>query len=220
VVWSTDLESPIQSNLALADGVLQVSTMGRIHYALDARDGSIAWQVEDGTVHSTSPAVIDGKVITGSRSARLTAYDAATGEKAWAKGFGSSWVQSGATALGDGAFVVGSSDSRAVQAFDAADVTTQLWYSQTTGWPWGIPAVADDVVYETQMMIDYQEPWDTALYALDATDGHVLWTAAGGDALEFEPDGYAMYGVGSSPLVAGDYVVVAGLDGVVRAFRR
>lgn len=219
VIWRIEVPGPVQSNLALGEGLLHVSTMAGKHLALSTDDGATVWEAAFGEPFSTSPLVLDGSVIVGSRATTLVSFVEGTGEKQWSVGFGSSWVQSGAQPLGDGTVVVGSSDFRAVRAIDTATTATP-WTTQTTGWPWGIPAVADEVVYATQLMIDYHEPWDIQLYALDANDGHVIWTAGGGAALEFQPDGYAMYGAGASPTVVGEYVMVAGLDGVLRAYER
>lgn len=219
VIWTVEVPGPVQSNLALGEDLLHVSTMAGKHLALSVDDGSMVWEAAFGEPFTTSPLVLDGSVIVGSRATTLVSFVEDTGEKEWSVGFGSSWVQSGAQPLRDGVVVVGSSDFRAVRAIDT-ETTATPWTTETTGWPWGIPAVADDVVYATQLMIDYHEPWEVQLYALDAENGHVMWTAGGGPALEFKPDGYSMYGAGASPTVVGPYVMVAGLDGVLRAYER
>lgn len=217
--WSVDLESGISANLAIADGVLHVPTLEGEHVALSAEDGSVVWEARLGNAETTSPLVIGDAVVTGSRAASVVALDAATGEQVWASRMGSSWVESGATALDDGSIVIGSSDYKAVQSLDAAD-GSQRWYTRVEGWTWGIPAVADGVVYETQTVGGPDPDPAPALYAIDAANGSVLWTASGGDALVFAPEGWEISGAAASPAIAGDLVVVAGLDGVVRAYER
>src|SRR5690606_28127333 len=97
---------------------------------------------------------------------------------------GGSWVQSGGAAIDDSHFAIGSSDYKAVRGFNL-DTGEGLWLTKVGGWTWGIPAVADDVVYASEIRIDYQQPWDTGLWALDAYTGEVLWTAGSGPALEW-----------------------------------
>lgn len=217
-VWRRELDKGVQADLALGDDVLHVSTMGGGHVALALADGAEVWTAPGGGEMTTSPLVVDDTVLVGSRGATLQALDDATGEKAWAASFGSSWVQSGATELAPGAVVIGSSDYQAVRALSLADGTDQ-WQVRVTGWPWGVPAVADGVVYQTQIQAPRHEPWDAALMALSAEDGSQLWAASGGQSLSWRPDG-AVYGAATRPLIAGDLVIVAGLDGVVRAYQR
>jgi len=219
VRWVADVEAPVESNLALGNGLVHVSTMAGVHYALAMADGSEVWSVSHGKSFTTSPLVMDGNLYIGSRATKLVKLDEQTGEKEWSVGFGSSWVQSGAQPLAEDQIVIGSSDLRTVRALDV-NTGGPVWSTETTGWPWGIPAVADGVVYETQHMVDYQQPWEIGLYALDAKDGHVIWTASAGPALEYQPDGYSFYGNGASAIVADQYVITAGLDGVVRAYTR
>lgn len=218
-VWSRELDSGVQSDLAVSDGLVQVSTMGGTHVALSMTDGSEVWAEDGSGALTTSPLVAGGQVFTGSRGGSLKALDEATGEFNWSASFGSSWVQSGATEMGPDAVVIGSSDFLAVRAFATAD-GADVWLTDVTGWPWGVPSVADGVVYETQIMAPKHKPWDTALYALSAEDGSVLWTAAGGESVTWRPDGEPVYGAATRPLIAGDLVIVSGLDGVVRAYER
>lgn len=219
LLWSVDVGAPVEAGLALGEGLLHVSTMGNRHVALSVVDGSLVWELPTGAPATTTPYVMGERVIVGSRSANVQVRDEATGDKAWSVSLGGSWVQSGAAPIDEDHFAIGSSDYKAVRAFNVAS-GEGLWLTKVVGWPWAIPVVADDVVYASEIRLDYQLPWDTALWALDAQTGEVLWTASGGPALEWVPDGYETYGNGASPVVVGDLVIVPGLDGVVRAFER
>jgi len=218
-VWRRELDKGVQADLALGDDVLHVSTMGGGHLALDLADGAEVWRAPGGGEMTTSPLVVDELVLVGSRGATLQALADASGEKAWAASFGSSWVQSGPTELSPGTVVIGSSDYQAVRALELTDGSDQ-WLTRVTGWPWGVPAVADGVVYQTQIMAPQHEPWGAALYALSADDGSELWVAGGGQSLSWRPDGAAVYGAATRPLIARDLVILSGLDGVVRAYER
>ncbi len=58
------------------------------------------------------------------------------------------------------------------------------------------------------------------MYAIDGEDGAVLWQVGTGPAIEWVPDGLAVYGAAGSPAVGATIGVVAGLDGVICGFER
>lgn len=217
ILWSVAVGSPVETGLALGEGRLHVSTMGGNHMALATADGSLVWEMPTGGAATTTPAIMGDSVIVGSRGAKLLVLDEATGAQQWVAGFGGSWVQSGAVPISDSQFVTGSSDYKAVRAFELA-TGGPVWLSRVGGWTWAVPAVADGVVIASEIRLDYHTPLDTALWAFDAETGAELWTAGSGPALEWAPDGYGAYGNGAGPVVVDELVIVPGLDGVVRAF--
>lgn len=219
VEWRVDLGSPVEVNLLVANGRLHVGTMGRKHFALDIANGDVVWELRTLGAVTTNPGLFSDTLVVGSRSANLQAREEATGERVWTVKFGGSWIQSGTTALGADALVVGSSDYRMVRAFTIAD-GTQRWAYRTVGWPWAQPAVADGVVYANEVRLDYQLPWDSSVAAIDGETGELLWYANTGDSLEWVPGGYATHGVAAGAAVTDSYVLVAGLDGVLYAFDR
>ena len=219
IVWAVTLPGSIQVDLAYGDGLLHVGTMTGNAYAIDAATGTEVWAEKTHAAVTTSPTVMGDHVIVGSRAASIQAREASTGEIAWISSFGGSWVQSAATPLNESSFVIGSSDYKAISAFDATSGDL-LWLTKVTGWAWGIPVVAEGVVYATQFQADYDQPWDAALYAIDGSTGSILWTANTGDALAFEPDGLLMHGAPAGPAVTDDHVIVGGLDGLVYGFER
>ncbi len=219
LLWSVDVGAPVESGLALGEGRVHVSTMGNRHIALSTDEGSLVWELPTGAPATTTPLVMGEYVVVGSRSANIQVRAEATGEKTWTTSLGGSWVQSGGAAISPTSFAIGSSDYKAVRGFDVA-TGEGLWLTKVGGWTWAVPVVADNVVYASEIRLDYQLPWDTALWAIDATTGDVLWTAGAGEALEWAPDGYGAYGNGAGPVIVQDLVVVSGLDGVVRAYKR
>ncbi len=219
VRWTFDVGAPIETGIVLGEGLIHVDTMEGYHYALDPITGEQVWLGVFGAAATTTSLVVDGTLIGGSRAASVRAFDAATGTPRWMAHFNGSWVQSGAIVIGPDTIAIGSSDKRTVQAFLISD-GSHVWETPVSGAPWAIPALAGGVVYETSISIDLWAPWGPSLFAIDAATGGLLWTADGGDSLEFTPDGYAGHGIGAAPAIAGDYVIVAGLDGIVSAYTR
>jgi outer membrane protein assembly factor BamB len=219
ILWTFDAMGPIEADIAVADGIVHVPSMFGIHWALDAETGEQVWASPLGGDETTSPLVVDGSVIVGSRAATLRALDAETGQQEWNVSFTGSWVQSGAVVIGPDVVAIGSSDLRAVQAVRISD-GSEVWFTPVDGAPWAVPAVADGVVYATEISIEPWFPWEASLCALDSHTGGILWAADIGDPLTWSPDGLGAHGIGAAPAVVGEYVVVAGLDGVVYAFER
>lgn len=219
VLWTYAHPGQIQSNLALGDGRLHVSAMNDRHVALDASTGELLWELNTLGEATTSPLVMGDKVIIGSRSAALQIRDAATGDRVWTASFGGSWVQSGAADIDGSSFAIGSSDLGTVRAY-GIDEGRLLWNVVLGGWPWGVPASDGDVVYATNLRLDYQQPWEQAVFALDAQTGDLLWFAEGAPSLNWNPDGYNAYGAGAGPALTDDHVLVVMLDGTVRAYAR
>lgn len=215
--WTFDVEGAVQTGIAYGDGRVHVTAMNSRHVALDAATGDLLWELNTIQPGTTTPVVMGEAVIIGSRSANLQVRDAASGDKIWTATFGGSWVQSGGAPIDDGSFAVGSSDLGVVRAYNL-DAGAVLWNVTLGGWPWGVPAAQDGVVYATNVRLDYQSPWDSALHAIDASTGAIVWQAAGGAAAEWQPDGYLAYGAGAGPAVTDTHVIAVMLDGTVRGF--
>ncbi|PPL14555.1 hypothetical protein GY24_16015 [Microterricola pindariensis] len=217
-LWEYATGAPMRSDLTTGDGrVYAIGRDGVVH-AVDAASGTAVWAKPlrgDGT---TSPGFRDGVLVVGSRALHVLGLDAATGEELWSSSYGASWVQSGATIVGD-RVTIGSSDIGEVRQFDLA-TGAPAWVATIGGWPWGIPAHFDGVYYASNISTEGMQPWEASLFALDGASGDVLWSAATGPAAEWAVDGQSMFGIAGSPVVADDLVIVAGLDGVLSAFRR
>jgi outer membrane protein assembly factor BamB len=65
----------------------ETSPMSSHLYALDATTGSTKWSTEMADYSTSSPAVANGVVYTGSFDHQIHTFDAVTGEKLWASGF-------------------------------------------------------------------------------------------------------------------------------------
>ena len=216
--WALETGSPMRTDITTGDGrVFAISGDGLV-YAVEAASGIVDWTQQLGGAGTTSPAYGDGVLVVGSRGLTVIGLDAATGEELWSSSYGGSWVQSGGTIV-DGRVTIGSSDISEVRQYDLAS-GEMLWNARIGGWPWGIPAHADGVYYATNLSPENLKPWKSSVFALDADSGEIVWEAGTGPALEWAPFGDEMFGIAGSPVVTDDLVIVAGLDGVLSAFRR
>jgi outer membrane protein assembly factor BamB len=112
----------VRSSPAVWNGMLFVDTgetdpMGSHVYALDADTGTTIWSHTMADYATSSPAVANGVVYTGSYDHQIYAFDALTGEKLWTSGFDE--MQGGipgSVAVVNGTIYIGSKDN-SVYAF-------------------------------------------------------------------------------------------------------
>lgn len=164
-------------------------------YALDRLYGDEIWVSEplDGKLWVT-PAVVDDVVYVSTFEGRVYSLDAATGAlRDWRYesefGFVSSPFVAGGVAY--------------VASFDRSLTAIPLgadrpaWQFQADNWFWAAPVLSGDVMYAASL--------DGKLYALDVRTGVALWGTPydAGEALA------------SSPVLAGDSVVIANKKGDV-----
>lgn len=202
VLWSVPTASPMNSSVAVADGVVYVAAgiMGQGGlWAIDAADGAVLWSVElPGQPFSSTPAVVDGIAIVGDLDGNVTAIDVASRATAWTVSLAESISSSPAVA--DGTVYVNAED--VVYALDPA--TGETRWSFENGGDGGYtvessPAVVDGVVYTTSISSDA----DDSLWALDAATGEELWS--------YGPDVPGL----TSPVVRNDVVYAGGDGGLV-----
>ncbi|MEB3103917.1 outer membrane protein assembly factor BamB family protein [Ferviditalea candida] len=183
--------------------------------ALDALapDLKLAWShLTDGTILTSSPAVVDGSVFIGTRDENgsdqnsVLALDLKSGKQKW-KFVSNAQIQS-SPAVADGV-VYASSIRGTLYALDAKK-GGKLW-EKTIGekdvnraWMYYSPTVADGVVYQA-----YSSKSGGEMMALDARTGETVWTAklAGGWITESSPvvkDGKVYVGADGGYLIALD----------------
>jgi outer membrane protein assembly factor BamB len=191
------------SSPAVADSVVYFgSGDGRV-YALDAASGTVRWRFQTGDVVHASPAVSGGIVYFGSWDSLFYAVDARTGQEKWRfqggqdplihnqVGFQSS------PAVVDGLVYTGCRDSN-VYALDAT-TGKEKWRANNAGsWVNSAPAVAGGKVY-------YATSDSSLFHAVEASTGKPV----------FRQQLKAF--VFSSPVVAGDVVLVGILNGTLEA---
>lgn len=229
--WTFETVSCYRPSTAVADGMVYVAVSASDDdddhlYALDVETGTQRWERAT-DIHDTRLTVADGRVFV-SGNPRITAFDAATGDREWSVDAVGSFES--APAVWDGTVYAGSHD-KVLYALDAETGEFE-WTYRSDLWIESTPAVANGTVY---LPCDS----DDQLYAFDAETGDIVWTAdidrqrrsspavadgvvylndrsycrafdaeTGAErwAAEIEPDST------TTPAVAGDTVVVAGSD--------
>lgn len=168
-----------------ADGRVFVAVGSGPLVALDARDGTTLWRLDDG--YGYNPEVADG-VIYGTSDHELAAVDAATGDVLWAA------AADRHPAVGDDAVYAADGDTLVARGRSDGRL---LWQAAVPDGSPRMPAVAGDIVYLPARRGDGGGP----LYAFDA--------ATGCRRGSFEVQSKTP----STPAVAGDTVYVGGLNG-------
>lgn len=183
-------------------------------YALDRKTGALQWRADAGGAVTTTPVLAGGNLLVGTRGYRLIALRPADGARTWERFQWFSWVES-TPRLVDGVLYLGSSDNRTVRALDPADGRT-LWSTDINGWAWAQPAVSAGAVFASSAgTADHPspDPPEGSFSALDRRTGALKWRRI----VPAQRDVYLAGFVGA-PAVAGDRVIVGGLDGVLYAF--
>jgi len=170
------------------------------------------WQKDLRAEISSSPELVDGKIVVGSRGGVLYAFDRETGKKLWGMLFWGSAIESTAVPGKGSLFYIGASDLRRVSLIDAKD-SRVLWRTDVFGLPWPRPAFSGGRVFASATgYAPYQMRHLGSFNALDAETGKIIWRwpAPVTDSL--------VSGFAAPPVVDGDLVIVGGLDGTLYGF--
>ncbi len=212
-VWRFEANGKIRSDAA-SDGVrVFFGSFDHIVYAVDRESGKEVWRKDTQAEVTSSPVLIGDRLIVGNRGGLLAALNPATGTTIWRMLFWSSSVESTPVPGPGSEFFIGSSDLRRVSRIDAKDGRV-LWRSDIYGIAWGRPAVTDHMVYASAVG---NTPYAFmrhlgGLSALDPATGKTAWRWP-------VPDSGALYtGFNAAPVVAGDRLIVGGLDGNLYGF--
>lgn len=196
--WDLYLSSPL-----VHDGKVYVGSSDGHLYALDAKDGKLAWAWRTGGMVHSSPALAGNNVVVGSWDGAVYALDAQTGEQRWRHQTGveqkvsvNFGIQASPAVDGDTVYV-GSRDGF-LYALDAAGGQPKWRYDAQGSWVVGTPAVDGDSVYVGTS--------DTGLLlALDKRTGR--------ERYRFETKVWTF----ASPLRVADVVVAASMKGELYA---
>lgn len=211
LLWQARVDSSIIATPTLLDGRVFVGSFDGRVTAFDAGVGEKLWSFQTGAPVSASPVAEGGRVLVSSRSYDVYALDAITGQPLWNRYVWYSWIES-TPALADGVAYFGSSDASRVYAIELRSGRLR-WEADVRGISWTTPAVTLDRVYVAVRQSPSIAPHEGSLMAFDRADGSLLWRVTNG-----APAGAIHRGFASSPVVTQGRVIVAGLDGVVRAF--
>ncbi|MFH1279517.1 MAG: PQQ-binding-like beta-propeller repeat protein [Candidatus Eisenbacteria bacterium] len=157
--------------------------------------GTLAWEFRAGAAVTSSPLVVEDRILFGSRDGFLYALRREDGRPLW-KAPGPGGVGS-SPALGGGRAYFGEYGGAVV----AVNLETgeEIWRHATEGRVVSSPALGGDRVFVGSH--------DRHLYALDGATGERLWRFATGGV------------VWSSPVVSGDLVIFGSWDGRIYALR-
>ena len=175
-----------------------VSDEQSIAYALDAATGDIIWQYD--VVNHVDDAVtwFEEKVYVAADSAWC--LDALTGERIWAFKPSSDYKMNGTPALGDGvAYFSFAPDGGSLEVYALdAESGEQIWCT-------GIPFYSTGCLTLHGSKL-YVPTYLGGLYALDISDGDIIWDNSD------SPTGYW----DSSPVVVDGVIYICGNDGIAR----
>ena len=207
LAWATDIPSPIglSAEPLVIDGVVYLTGIRSVVYALDAASGALLWQFDPrvrldmGFGNSLwsrwnrGAAVWEGRVYVGTGDCRLVAIDAAAGTKLWeapvcdpAEGMGPGIT--GAPRVGDGRVYMGyaGSDTAVRGSLAAFDTATgeELWRF------WTVPGDPADG-FESEVIEMASRTW-TGGWA--QAGGGVVW-----DGIRYDPvTGLVIFGTAST----------------------
>lgn len=230
VAWESDASKGriVGAPVIAGDFVLVPSADGNL-YALDVRNGSLAWSFKARQALWASPAVEGDAIYLTSLDHHVYALDLSSGKSLWQTDLGGAIPDKPAIA-GDVILAGTLGDKLFALQKQSGEI---LWQIEAKNWVWGTPAVADGVAYVADLSgvasavstANGAEVWSRtlggriiasplladkmvyfvteagAVYALSAADGKTVWQKTPGGKLL------------SDPVLAGKTLVVSALGG-------
>ena len=164
----------VNRGVAILDDSVFVGTVSAHLIALDAKSGSVRWEVavEDSSrgYHITAaPLALDGRVIVGISGGEhgtrgfIDAYDSKTGRRIWRRYTIPAPGEPGADTWGAGDFRTGGGPTWLTGSYDPA-LNLLYWGTGNPGPPWNGDQRAGDNLYTCSLL------------ALDPKDGRIKWS--------------------------------------------
>lgn len=183
--------------------------------AVSARDGRSRWTFDAKLAVPGDLTVSGDRVLLGSRSYDLISLDAATGQEQWRRYYWFSWIES-PPVVRDGVVYTGSSDAVNVYAINLADGALR-WKTAVPGYSWQRTAVdAETVIAGTVGAGTFPGSRAGSLVALDRATGAIRWVHLDPPSEE-SAKALRSWGFGASPVISGNLVYAADLNGRVYA---
>ena len=205
-LWRTSLEDVSHSGVTIDGTTAFVGDKGGNVYALALDDGGITWTAHVGGRADSPIAVADGNAYvvgrdTDTPAVTLTAFDAATGERAWSPlSLQVNSTAGSAPTAGGGSLFLGSADRR-VRALDGSN-GNERWNALVLS----VFSPATALAYDGRSV--FAADVSGGLYRLETTDGSRLWSFHVNEAvLRSAPvvsGSYALLGLGNGGMVAVD----------------
>ncbi len=220
VAWTQDFDAAATGAPTVVDGSVYVSTRNDVGWAIDATTGQVRWQIlgatsDSGLVGGPSPTLAGPLIVFPFSSGQLIAAERGTGRQAWRSSVAGirpdrvfsqiSDISGGPVA--DGQRVYAGNHSGRSSAFDASTGRTQ-WTAEegtlNTMWRAG-----DSLFFVSD---------ENRLIRLDAATGDTVWSVALPFFEEERQNRLKSTFVHYGPVLAGNRLVVASDDGVLRSF--
>jgi outer membrane protein assembly factor BamB len=238
--WTYKTDGPVHTTPAVSFGWVYAGSFDGHLYAINARTGNLAWKFKTTGRYSYPkgevtghPVAAGGVILFGARDNNLYAVNAVTGSCNWIKQFSYGW---GLTlTLNDSVVYVGTTEDRTLFALDIRS-GREVWKMKTGFNVMGGLALGNNYGYfGTQLgklialdLRDGKAKWITNLES--HVENHDIWLNSDGsfrddvgsrlrtplDILGLYQDMGAIF---STPVLAGDKLIVAGYDGWVYCYQ-
>ena len=221
ILWRFPTEGPVRSSPTIVgDEVFVGSGDGRL-YALSLTSGEERWRTEVGESVASGPLVTADAVGVTTLNGSIVRVDRTTGRITWhvrtgataplVWGFEGTDYYSSSPVLAGDLLIAGAADGN-VYGLSWSDGSIR-WQVKTDGRVRSSPAVADSTVYVGS--------YDGKVYAIDVATGKTRWTySTAGVELMSAQFGYDRRSIQSSPVVAGDRLLIGARDGNLYALDR
>lgn len=187
LVWSVELDGPVDTSPAVVGGRVVAGTTAGTLYGLDSGTGDVAWQTAVGCPIVSSPCIVGQMVVFGGVDGYIRAVDLAGGEERW-RARTERAITAPPVAVAD-TVICGSTDGRLYAL--RADTGEVVWRTEPGGEIHAGPAIAGDRVLYADV--------EGRVRCVSLADGASLWERA------FVADGPVF----ASPVVAGDVAAVS-----------
>jgi outer membrane protein assembly factor BamB len=163
-VWHKALKGGVYSTPVTDGKSLYIGDDVGVMYALDAKTGKTRWTFDTGMRIVGSPAVSEGVVVFGSANYTIYGLHAKTGKQLWH--ITTNQAVMGAATIHEGIAYIGGGDGR-MFAIDIHTGKVKWSFDQLTNYVLTRPLVYNDKLYFGC--------WDTHFYALNLSDGSLVW---------------------------------------------
>ena len=211
-IWRVATGAKIRTDAMVSGPNVVVGSFDNFVYAFDRKTGREVWKYNSYAEVDGSPALIDGKIVVGNHGSVVQAIDPATGKYVWRRIWWGSAVESTPVEYG-GRIYIGASDLRRITCMEPKDGRV-VWRADVYGWAWARPLVTEKFVYiGTGGSDPYQMRHVAAMTALDRRTGKIVWRWP----MATLP-GVLTYGFAAPPALAGNTIVIGGMNGTLYAF--
>ncbi len=208
VLWQKEVSSEVLAAPAVAEDVVVVKTIdGRVR-AFEASDGKMRWEIARDVPlltlrGSASPIIADGMVFIASENGKVAAFKQTDGAPVWEQTVSTSSGRNELERVNDIDGVVQLDKGDLFMAGYNGQAVAVTSNNGTSLWSYNAPSISGIGLSARAMFVSDS---DSVVIALDRRSGVELWRQ---EALKHR--------FVSAPVVVGEYVVVADLEGYLHA---